>query len=51
MLKLYKLRDYNFRLVLFLFLLSGLGVLLVNSADPTLTGVSCWEWSSGLFSW
>ena len=37
MLKLYKLRDYNFRLVLFLFLLSGLGVLLVNSADPTLT--------------
>ena len=37
MLKLYKLKDYNFRLVLFLFILSGLGVLLVNSADPTLT--------------
>lgn len=37
MLRLYKLKDYNFRLVLVLFLLSGIGILLVNSADPSLT--------------
>ena len=37
MLKLYKIKDYNFRLVLFLLILSGMGILLVNSADPSLT--------------
>ena len=36
MLKLYKLRDYNFRLIFFLVVLSCIGVTLVNSADPTL---------------
>ena len=36
MLKLYRLRDYNFRLVLFLGMLSTLGILLVSSADPSL---------------
>ena len=36
MLKLYKLKDYNFRLIFFLILLSGIGITLVNSADPSL---------------
>ena len=36
MLKRYKLRDYNFILVLMLITLSGIGVLLVGSADPSL---------------
>ncbi|MDO4614120.1 MAG: FtsW/RodA/SpoVE family cell cycle protein [Lachnospiraceae bacterium] len=36
MLKQYKLRDYNFRLVLWLIALSGIGVLLVGSADSDL---------------
>jgi rod shape determining protein RodA len=36
MLKRYKIRDYNFRLVLWLFVLSALGVLLVGSADSSL---------------
>lgn len=36
MLKLYKLRDYNFRLVLWLLLISGMGVLLVGSAMESL---------------
>lgn len=36
MIKQYKLRDYNFKLVLFLIVLTGMGVLLVGSADPTL---------------
>lgn len=36
MLKLYKLRDYNFRLVLWLLMISGIGVLLVGSAMKSL---------------
>lgn len=36
MLKLYKLRDYNFRLVLWLLMISGVGVLLVGSAMKSL---------------
>ncbi len=36
MLKLYRLRDYNFRLVLWLLLISGIGVLLVGSAKASL---------------
>ena len=36
MLKHYKLKDYNFRLIFFLVLLSGIGVMLVNSAEPSL---------------
>ena len=36
MLKQYKIRDYNFRLVLWLLVLSILGVLLVGSAESTL---------------
>lgn len=36
MLKLYKLRDYNFRLVLWLLMISGIGVLLVGSAAESL---------------
>lgn len=32
MLKFYKLKDYNFRLVLWLIMISGIGVLLVGSA-------------------
>lgn len=36
MLKLYKLRDYNFRLVLWLLAISILGILLVGSAEPSL---------------
>ena len=36
MFRLYRLRDYNFRLVLFLCALSFLGILLVSAADPTL---------------
>lgn len=34
----YKLKDYNFRLVIWLLTLSSLGVLLVGSAEPTLQG-------------
>lgn len=37
MLRLYKLRDYNFRLIFFLLALSGIGITLVNSADPSLS--------------
>ncbi|QOV20703.1 rod shape-determining protein RodA [Blautia liquoris] len=36
MLKRYKIRNYNFRLVIMLVAISSLGVLLVGSADPTL---------------
>ncbi len=36
MLKLYRLRDYNFRLVLWLILISSAGVLLVGSAKESL---------------
>ena len=36
MIRQYKLRDYNFRLVLWLLALSVIGVLLVGSAEPTL---------------
>ena len=36
MLSQYKLRDYNFKLVLALIILSTIGVLLVNSADSSL---------------
>lgn len=36
MLKLYKLKDYNFRLVLWLVMISGVGVLLVGSAMESL---------------
>lgn len=36
MLKLYKLRDYNFRLVLWLIMISSIGVLLVGSARASL---------------
>ena len=34
MLKLYKLRDYKFRLVLWLITISSLGILIIESADP-----------------
>jgi len=34
----YKLKDYNFRLIIWLVTLSTLGVLLVGSAEPTLQG-------------
>ena len=36
MIKLYKLRDYDFRLVIALVVLSFIGVLLVGSADASL---------------
>lgn len=36
MLKRYKLRDYNFRLIVMLIAVSSIGVLLVGSADPSL---------------
>ena len=36
--KQYKLKDYNFRLIIWLVTLSTLGVLLVGSAEPTLQG-------------
>ena len=36
MIKLYKLRDYDFRLVIALIILSFIGVLLVGSADASL---------------
>ncbi|MCF0146216.1 MAG: rod shape-determining protein RodA [Eubacterium sp.] len=36
MFRLYKLKDYNFRLVVYLIVLSIIGVLLVGSADPSL---------------
>ena len=36
MIRQYKLRDYNFRLILWLVVLSILGVLLVGSAESTL---------------
>ncbi len=36
MFRLYRLRDYNFRLVIYLGILSFIGILLVTSADPTL---------------
>ncbi|MCH1978255.1 rod shape-determining protein RodA [Lawsonibacter sp. OA9] len=36
MFKLYKLKDYNFRLVLWLVLISGMGVMLVGSAMQSL---------------
>ena len=36
MFKLYKLKDYNFRLVLWLLLISGMGVMLVGSAMQSL---------------
>lgn len=36
MLKLYKLRDYKFRLVLWLITISSLGVLIIGSADQSL---------------
>lgn len=36
MLKRYKLRDYNFRLILWLLMISGMGVLLVGSAARSL---------------
>ena len=34
----YKLKDYNFRLIIWLVTLSTLGVLLVGSAEPSLRG-------------
>lgn len=36
MIRQYKLKDYNFRLVLVLIVLTTIGVLLVGSADPSL---------------
>lgn len=36
MLKLYRLRDYNFRLVVWLLMISAVGVLLVGSASESL---------------
>ena len=36
MLRQYKLKNYNFRLILFLIAISILGVLLVGSAEPAL---------------
>ena len=36
MLKLYKLKDYNFLLMFLLIVISLIGVVLVGSADPTL---------------
>ena len=36
MIKLYKLRDYDFRLVIALIILSFIGVLLVGSAEASL---------------
>ena len=36
MIRLYKLRDYDFRLVIALIVLSTIGVLLVGSADASL---------------
>ncbi|MBQ6376121.1 MAG: FtsW/RodA/SpoVE family cell cycle protein [Lachnospiraceae bacterium] len=36
MLRQYRIRDYNFRLVLWLIALSAIGVLLVGSAEPSL---------------
>ena len=36
MFRLYRLRDYNFRLVLWIMVLAVLGVLLVGSAEPSM---------------
>lgn len=36
MFKLYKLKDYSFRLVLWLVVISGIGVMLVGSAMKSL---------------
>ena len=36
MFRLYRLRDYNFRLIIYLGILSFIGILLVTAADPTL---------------
>ena len=36
MLRLYRIKNYNFRLVIWLVALSGLGILLVGSAKETL---------------
>ena len=36
MIRQYRLRDYNFRLVIALIALTSIGVLLVGSAEPAL---------------
>ena len=49
MIKQYKLRDYNFRLVLFLVVLTFMGVLLVGSAEPDLQKKQFFGMMLGLF--
>ena len=36
MFKLYRLKNYNFRLIIWLLMISGIGVLLVGSAKASL---------------
>ena len=49
MLKLYKLKNYNFRLVLWLILLSTIGILLVGSAMKSLQTKQLFGVVLGLF--
>ncbi|MEE1113981.1 MAG: FtsW/RodA/SpoVE family cell cycle protein [Eubacterium sp.] len=49
MLKLYKLRDYNFRLVILLVITTVIGVMLVNSADSSLRNKQIFGMFLGLF--
>ena len=37
MFKIYQLRNYNFKLVFLIFLISSLGVIFINSADSSYT--------------
>ncbi len=48
MLRQYRLRDYNFRLVLWLVTLSALGVLLVGSAEASLQRKQMFGTASGI---
>ncbi len=49
MIKLYKLRDYDFRLVIALVVLTSIGVLLVGSADASLQNRQLMGMILGLF--
>lgn len=48
MIRRYRIKDYNFRLVIALILLSAIGVLLVGSADPSLKSKQFFGVLSGL---
>ncbi len=48
MLRQYKLRDYNFRLVLWVVALSVLGILVVGSAEPSYMSRQAWGFALGI---